>query len=145
LARLLGVQAPDDEETRLGNVQRKLGQPEEAEASVRHALAIFVDQLPEDHAHTRMARSLLAQLVAARGEVLLNIRDNDKPPTKVTVVARRDSAPMRTLRSARCATPGTPSTKSRPLTQSPAQRSTALSSKPRRPDNPDTAASHNRL
>jgi tetratricopeptide (TPR) repeat protein len=60
----------------LGNVQLELGQPGNAEAGVRRALAIFQAQLPHDHPHTRLARQQLAQLVAARGEVLLNISDD---------------------------------------------------------------------
>lgn len=37
----------------------------------------YVVEHAGDHPHTRTARRLLAQLVAARGEVLLNVRDDD--------------------------------------------------------------------
>jgi hypothetical protein len=64
--------------TNLGNVRSELGRPAEAEASVRQALPIFENQLPDDHPYMRLARRQLAQLVAARGEALLTIRDGDE-------------------------------------------------------------------
>ncbi len=63
---------------RLGMVHHKLGQCADAEVSARRALAIFEAQLPDDHPYTKSARRLLSQLVAARGEVLLHIRDDDE-------------------------------------------------------------------
>ncbi len=61
----------------LGIVQRELGRAVDAEVSFRRELSICQDHLPEDHPHTRRARLRLAQLVAARGEVLLNIPNDD--------------------------------------------------------------------
>jgi hypothetical protein len=36
--------------------------------------------LPDDHPNTRWARGVLAQLVTTRGEVLLNLRDDETGP-----------------------------------------------------------------
>ena len=65
--------------TNLGKVQSDLGRLSDAESSARRALAIFQTQLPTNHPHTTTARRLLAGLGAARGEVLLNITDDDGP------------------------------------------------------------------
>jgi tetratricopeptide (TPR) repeat protein len=64
----------------LGVVQRELGELEAAEENMRRALAILQARLPDDHQRTRQARRQLARLVAARGEVLLNIRDDHIEP-----------------------------------------------------------------
>ena len=66
--------------TNLAIVQEELGELEAAEANARRALAILERGLRANHADTRRGRRLLAQLVATRGEVLINIRDDDIPP-----------------------------------------------------------------
>ena len=63
--------------TNLSIVQEDLGQRVEAEANVRRALGIYDASLPADHPNTRLARRQLARLVSARGEVLMNIHDDN--------------------------------------------------------------------
>ena len=80
------VYGPDHHEvaitlTNLGIVQEQLGKRVQAEANVRRALGIFDSSLGTDHPFTRQARRHLAQLVSARGEVLLNIRDDGAADT----------------------------------------------------------------
>ena len=80
------VYGPDHHEvastlTNLGIAQLELERPADAERSVRRALTIFETQLPADHPSTKFARRLLQQLVAARDEVLLNMRDDDDAVT----------------------------------------------------------------
>ena len=78
--------------TSLGNVQEDLGQRVEAEANVRRALGIYDASLPADHPNTRLARRQLARLVSARGEVLMNVRDDDVDGHTADDRARRSSS-----------------------------------------------------